>query len=108
VKEALAALSKPSLPKMTLGPSRTTWQRQVPGEGRRGILTETIQLRSDNGVFWVDVTLNGKVTIPMVFDTGAGIVSLGEEDAAKAGSCRARATGPSPCRSPTGRLTRPG
>ena len=50
-----------------------------------GILTETIQLRSDNGVFWVDVTLNGKVTIPMIFDTGAGILSLGKADAAKVG-----------------------
>ena len=31
------------------------------------------------------MTLNGKVTIPMVFDTGAGILSLGAADAAKAG-----------------------
>ena len=86
VKEALAALSKPSRPKVTLGPSRTHLANvKLLEKAEAGILTETIQLRSDNGVFWVDVTLNGKVTIPMIFDTGAGILSLGEADAAKAG-----------------------
>ena len=71
---------------MTLGPSRTHLANvKLLEKAEGGILTETIQLRSDNGVFWVDVTLNGKTTIPMVFDTGAGILSLGEADAAKAG-----------------------
>lgn len=86
VKEALTALSKPSRPKLTIGPSRAYLANlKLLEKAEGGILTETIQLRNDNGVFWVDVTLNGKVTIPMVFDTGAGIVSLGEADAAKAG-----------------------
>ena len=86
VKDALAALSKPSRPKVTLGPSRTHLANvKILEKAEAGILTETIQLRSDNGVFWVDVTLNGKVTIPMVFDTGAGILSLGEADADKVG-----------------------
>ena len=83
MKDALAALSKPSRPKVTLGPSRTHLANvKLLEKAEAGILTETIQLRSDNGVFWVDVTLNGKITIPMVFDTGAGILSLGE------GGCR--------------------
>ena len=86
VKDALAALSKPNRPKVMLGPSRTHLANvKILEKAEAGILTETIQLRSDNGVFWVDVTLNGKVTIPMVFDTGAGILSLGKADAAKAG-----------------------
>ncbi len=86
VKDALAALSKPSRPKVTLGPSRAYLANlKLLEKAEGGMLTETIQLRSDNGVFWVDVTLNGKTTIPMVFDTGAGILSLGESDAAKAG-----------------------
>ncbi len=86
VKEALAAMSVPNKPTVTLGPSRTHLANvKLLEKAEGGILTETIQLRSDNGVFWVDVTLNGKTTLPMVFDTGAGIVSLGASDAAKAG-----------------------
>lgn len=86
VTDALAALNGPSKSKVTLGPSRTYLANvRLLEKAEGGILTDTIQLRSDNGVFWVDVTLNGKTTIPMVFDTGAGIVSLGAADAAKAG-----------------------
>jgi len=72
--------------KVTLGPSRIYLANVKLLEKAEGaILTETIPLRSDNGVFWVDVTINGKTTIPMVFDTGAGLLSLGAEDAAKVG-----------------------
>ena len=86
LKEALTTLSVPNKPKVTLGPSRTHVANVKLMEKEEGkVLTETIQLRSDNGVFWVDVTLNGKTMIPMVFDTGAGLVSLGASDAAKAG-----------------------
>ena len=50
VKDALAALSKPSRPKVTLGPSRTHLANvKLLEKAEAGILTETIQLRSDNG-----------------------------------------------------------
>jgi aspartyl protease family protein len=35
-----------------------------------------IELRPDSGVYWVDVVLNGNVVKPMIFDTGASLISL--------------------------------
>ncbi len=34
------------------------------------MITDSAELHKEGGVFWVNVTFNGKVTKPMVFDTG--------------------------------------
>ena len=40
------------------------------------MLSETVELRKEGGIYWVDVTFNGKVTKPLAFDTGASSVVL--------------------------------
>ena len=49
------------------------------------MLSKAVEMRRKGGVFEVDVTLNGKVTTPMIFDTGASLVTLSAEFAAKIG-----------------------
>jgi clan AA aspartic protease (TIGR02281 family) len=49
------------------------------------VLTEDVTLRKEGGVFWIDATFNGKVTKPMVFDTGASSVVLPAEIAEEIG-----------------------
>jgi clan AA aspartic protease (TIGR02281 family) len=49
------------------------------------VTTETLELHEDRGVLWIDVALNGKVAEPMVFDTGASLVSLPSDLAARVG-----------------------
>jgi hypothetical protein len=41
--------------------------------------TDRIKLKKDGGVWWLDVTLNGKVTKPFVYDTGASTLSIPAE-----------------------------
>lgn len=86
VKTALAALNKKGKTKFTLGPSRAfltanTLLKKVEGS----VLTESVDLRNEGGVFWLDVTFNGKTTKPMVFDTGASSVVLPAEFAEEIG-----------------------
>lgn len=86
VKEALAAANHKTKARLTLGPSRgflANVKSLEKAEG--GILTETIPLHHHDGVFWIDVTLNNKTTIPMVFDTGASGITLSTGLAAQAG-----------------------
>ena len=51
----------------------------------KSVLTEEVELRRTNGVYEVDVTFNGKVTVPMVFDTGASLTTISSELAAQIG-----------------------
>ncbi len=86
VKTALAALNETSKIKVTLGPSKTflsnvSQLKKVEGT----VLTETVELRKEGGVHWVDVTFNGKTTRSMVFDTGASSVVLPADLAAEIG-----------------------
>ena len=86
VKNALSALNKKGKSKVTLGPSRaylTTVGLLKKVEG--SVLTEDVELRKEGGVYWVDVTFNGKTTRPMVFDTGASSVVLPAEFAEEIG-----------------------
>ena len=77
VKAALAALNGKSKAKSTLGPSRTFLSNEATlATVEANVLTEDVELRTEGGVHWLDVTFNGKTTRPMVFDTGASSVVL--------------------------------
>jgi clan AA aspartic protease (TIGR02281 family) len=41
-----------------------------------GIETEHVPLRKEGGIYWLDVTFNGKVTKSLAYDTGASTISL--------------------------------
>jgi clan AA aspartic protease (TIGR02281 family) len=70
----------------TLGPSRGYLANLKLLERVEGsVLTEDVPLRKEGGVYWVDVTFNGKVMRPMIFDTGASIVVLPFDLAAQVG-----------------------
>jgi clan AA aspartic protease (TIGR02281 family) len=49
------------------------------------VLSKAVEMRRKGGVFEVDVTLNGTVTTPMIFDTGASFVAISAPFAAKLG-----------------------
>ena len=42
----------------------------------KSVLTESVDLRKQGGIYWLDVTFNGKTSKPMAFDTGASTVVL--------------------------------
>jgi clan AA aspartic protease (TIGR02281 family) len=86
VKEALEQLSKRSKAKAVLGPSRAFLATVAQLEkAEASVLSESVDLRKEGGIFWLDVTFNGKVTRPMAFDTGAAEVVLPAELAAEIG-----------------------
>lgn len=80
VKAAIAAVGQGTKAKPTLGPSRAYLANVKSLEGaEKSVLTEDVPLRKEGGIFWLDVTFNGKVTRPMAFDTGASSVVLPAE-----------------------------
>ena len=86
VKTALEALKAKTKSPLKLGPSRGFDEsvRQLVNR-EKSVLSKAVEMRRRGGVFEVDVTLNGKETIPMIFDTGAGLVTLSSEFATKIG-----------------------
>ncbi|WP_435010275.1 retropepsin-like aspartic protease family protein [Tundrisphaera lichenicola] len=77
VKEALSQVNEKSKGKATLGPSKSFLANVALLEkAEAAVLSETVDLRKEGGIFWLDVTFNGKVTRPMAFDTGAADVVL--------------------------------
>ena len=75
IKTALDALKSKSKSPLKLGPSRgfdESVKQLVSRE--KSVLSQAVEMRRKGGVFEVDVTLNGKVTTPMIFDTGASLV----------------------------------
>jgi clan AA aspartic protease (TIGR02281 family) len=77
VKTALVAVGQTLKTKLALGPSRAftaNVKQLVRYESM--VLSESVPLRAEGGVHWVDVTFNGKVTRATVFDTGAATVVL--------------------------------
>ena len=86
VKKAIEEVNQGAKSKVALGPS-LAYRNQVKALKRSqgAVHSETIPLRENHGTFEVDVTLNGKVTKAMIFDTGASSISLSEGLAAKAG-----------------------
>jgi clan AA aspartic protease (TIGR02281 family) len=86
VKAALDALNQKSKVKFTLGPSRAFLANVKLLEKEEGaVLSETVELRKEGGIYWLDVTFNGKVTKPLAFDTGASSVVLPADLAASIG-----------------------
>jgi clan AA aspartic protease (TIGR02281 family) len=91
VAQALKDLSKSSKIQHKLGPSKDLtkaiqWLAKLEGS----VQTETVELHREHGVDHVDVMLNGKGPIKMVFDTGAGPTTL---SAAVAADLRLKPTG---------------
>jgi len=86
ITAALSALNETSKVKFKLGPSREFLSNVASFEKiEKSVLTEMVEVRKADGVYWLDVTFNGKVTKPMVFDTGAGVTSLSSKLAAEIG-----------------------
>jgi clan AA aspartic protease (TIGR02281 family) len=86
VKSALDALTAKSKSPLKLGPSRgfdDSVKQLVSRE--KSVLSKAIEMRRKGGVFEVDVTLNGSLTTPMIFDTGASFIALSAPCAAKIG-----------------------
>lgn len=77
VRKAFVALNGTGKPVWMLGPSRS-FQTSVKTLERveSTVLSDSVTLTEASGVHWVNVTLNGKVTRPMVFDTGASSIVL--------------------------------
>jgi aspartyl protease family protein len=87
VTKALEALGRTSPAPLKLGPSRA-FQDNVKLLERveKSVITDSVELRrTGGGVYEVDVTFNGKVTRPMIFDTGAGLTLLSARLAAEIG-----------------------
>jgi aspartyl protease family protein len=88
VKAVLEGLNRAGTTKLkyALGPSKA-YQANVKllEKVEASVLTENVELRKEGGVYWVDVTINGKVTRPMVFDTGASTVVLPADLASQIG-----------------------
>jgi clan AA aspartic protease (TIGR02281 family) len=77
IKKALEALNKDNPRPARLGPSKAFLTNvRLLENVEKSVLTESVALRKEGGIFWLDVTFNGKVTKPMAFDTGASIVVL--------------------------------
>jgi clan AA aspartic protease (TIGR02281 family) len=86
VKSALAVLASKSKSPPKLGPSRGFEEavKQL-AKWEKSVLSKSIEMRRKGGVFEVDVTVNGRETTPMIFDTGASLVTLSAEFAGKIG-----------------------
>ena len=77
VTKAIDAAGGSSKAKATLGPSKAYLANvKLLEKAETSVLTETVSLRKEGGIFWVDVTFNGKVTRAMAWDTGAADVVL--------------------------------
>ena len=88
VKATLDGLNATETPKTpyTLGPSRSYLSNvALLVRVEASVLTADVPLRKEGGVYWVDVTFNGRITRPMIFDTGASIVVLPAALAAQVG-----------------------
>ena len=86
VKQALDALSRTSKSRLKLGPSAQFLTNvKLLERIEKSVITDTAEVHKEGGVFWVNVTFNGKVTRPMVFDTGASLTTLSAGLAAELG-----------------------
>jgi aspartyl protease family protein len=86
VKQALATLGAKSKAALKLGPSKEFLANvKLLEKVEKSVLTEEVELRHTNGVYEVDATFNGKLTVPMVFDTGASLTTISSELASRIG-----------------------
>ncbi|HZW29698.1 MAG TPA: aspartyl protease family protein [Isosphaeraceae bacterium] len=87
VVKALEAIGRTSPAQPKLGPSRAFQDNlRLLERVEKTVITDSVELRrTGGGVYEVDVTFNGKVTRPMIFDTGAGITLIPAKLAAEIG-----------------------
>ncbi len=86
VKRALDGLNATTKAKLTLGPSKAFLANvKLLENAEKSVLTENVPLRREGGIYWLDVTFNGKTTKSMAFDTGASTVVLPAGFAAEVG-----------------------
>jgi clan AA aspartic protease (TIGR02281 family) len=86
IKQAISALASKSKSAAKLGPSRGFEENvKLLEKAEKSVLTEVVELRPKGGVFWVDVTFNGKTTVPLVFDTGASFTTISADLAGRLG-----------------------
>ncbi len=86
VVAAIAAIGGATKSKPTLGPSKAFLSNvKLLEKAEALVLSETVELRKQGGIYWLDVMFNGKVTKPMAFDTGASSVVLPADMAAEIG-----------------------
>jgi len=86
IKQALSALASKSKSPPKLGPSRGFDENvKLLEKAEKSVLTEVVELKRKGGVFEVDVTFNGKTTVPLVFDTGASFTTISAELAQRIG-----------------------
>ncbi len=77
IKAALEELGKASKAKPRLGPSAQFASNvKMLEQIERSVISDSVDLRKQGGVFWVNATFNGKVIRPMVFDTGASLTTI--------------------------------
>ena len=77
VKDAVEAANKELEKEYELGPSKAFANNVKALEKLEAkILSESIALRKESNTWRIDVVLNGKGPMPMVFDTGASSISL--------------------------------
>ena len=86
VKTAIDRLNETAKPRVKLGPSER-FNQELPAIRKlcQTVNSATIRFDYVGGVPCVPVTLNGSVTVDMVVDSGAAIVSLSAETAEKLG-----------------------
>jgi clan AA aspartic protease (TIGR02281 family) len=86
VKDAIETANKEFEKEYELGPSKAFANNVKALEKLESkVLSESIQLRNDANTWRIDVVLNGKGPMPMVFDTGASSISLPASMAAEIG-----------------------
>jgi clan AA aspartic protease (TIGR02281 family) len=86
VTAALAKVNEKAWPKVKLGPSPAFATEFPPVRKLRSAYnTEVVKFTLEGGVPHVSVMLNGLVSTPMVFDSGASIVLLPYDIATRAG-----------------------
>jgi clan AA aspartic protease (TIGR02281 family) len=86
IGQALRDLGARSKTAFKLGPS-SAFKRNIEllSAVEKRVLTDKIELRPRGGVYELDVTFAGKVTVPLYFDTGASYTTLSAELAARIG-----------------------
>jgi len=85
-QKSLAAIQSKSKSPVKLGPSadfnKDVKQLQA---FEKLVLTDTVPVEKRGGVYEVQVTLNDSVTLPFVYDTGASLVTISSDVAARLG-----------------------
>ena len=108
VKGALDALNSKSKTPLKLGPSRgfnDSVKQLVNRE--KSVLSKAVEMRRKGGVFEIDVTLNGKVTTPMIFDTAPVLSHFRTISPRRSVYSPRQATRPSSCTTPPAGSPRP-